>query len=119
MDTSKLRENDVPYVNEVVGYLTQRQLDVELAGSALNGERTYQDVDLLARGNLEAVTNATSGLMGLDARTEPFPEKSADGLEYQVQHVGGPTMYVNNQVDERFDIQVGNTKIDLCLKVNK
>ena len=57
--------------------------------------------------------------MGSAAGIEPFPKKSADGLEYRVQHVGGPTTYVNNQVDERFVIQVGYTKIDLCLKVNK
>jgi len=119
MDTSKLRENDVPYVTEVVSYLTDRKLDVELVGSALNGERTYQDVDLIAKGSIEDVTNATSGLMGLDARTEPFQKKSAEGLEYQVQHVSGPTRYVGLNVDERFNIEVGNTRIDLNLKATR
>ena len=60
MDTSNLKEGDIPYVNEVVNYLAERQLVVELAGSALNGKKTYHDVELLARGSLEAVTVATS-----------------------------------------------------------
>ena len=119
MDTSKIRKNDVPYVNEVVGYLQARNLSVEIAGSVLKGNRKYNDIDLLVRGGVTDLANATSGLMGLDVRTEPFPKKSADGLEYTVTHAGGPTKYLNNQIDERFNITVGNTKIDVCLKVNK
>lgn len=119
MNTSKLREEDVPVVNEVVSYLTERNLDVELAGSALNGDRKYWDVDLLARGNLAAVTDATSGLMGMNARTEPFHKESPEGSEYHVTHVGGPTRYVNNTVDERFFIRAGKTLVDLCLKVEE
>jgi len=119
MNTSKLRENDVLYVNEVISYLQERELDVELAGSALKGDRKYKDVDLLARGSSEAVTDATSGLAGFCVRTEPFPKRAADGLEYNVRHVSGPKMYVGNTIDERFKIEVGQTKIDLCLQIKK
>ena len=119
MDTSKLREQDVRYVNEVVKYLTERELEVELGGSALKGDREYNDVDLLAKGDIWAVTDVTSGLMGLEARTDPFPECSADGSEYHVEHVGGRMSYVDNLVDERFDIQAGDTRIDLCLKTQR
>ena len=118
MDMSKLRKEDVPYVRKVVEYLKKHNLKADFAGSVLNGDKQYHDVDLVAIGSLEDVTDATSGLMGISARTEPFPQKTEDGLEFKVKHLGGPTTYVNNQVDERFRIYAGgNTKIDVSLKV--
>ena len=119
MDTLKLREQDQPYVNEVVDYLTEKGLTVELAGGATRGDRQYDDVDLLARGSSNQVASAVFGLQRTPQEQSKFPVRSNDGLEYQVEHIGGPTMYVGNLVDERFDIQIGNTKVDLCLKVEE
>ncbi len=120
MDTKKLREQDQPYVAEVVNYLTQKGLAVELAGGATRGDGQYDDVDLLARGSLTQVASAVFGLQKTSlGEQEHFPAKSNDGLEYQVDHIGGPTNYVGNQVEERFDIQIGNTKVDLSFKVQK
>jgi len=117
MNKSLLREEDVPYVNEVIEYLSARGLTVTLAGSALQGDKLYTDVDLLALGNLEAVANTTSGLLGLDARTKPFPAFAENGIEYLVQLVSGVCMYVGTSVNERFKISAGKTKVDVSLKV--
>ena len=118
MKAEMLREEDKPYVSFVVGYLRNRGLDVEFAGSVLKGDKQYRDIDLIVWGDLEAVTGAASALMGFSARTKPFPQRTEDGLEFKVQHIGGPTTYVNNLVDERFKIYGREkTEIDVSLKV--
>jgi hypothetical protein len=119
MDVSKLRENDKQYVNEVVDYLRNQGLDVKLAGSAQKGDKQYGDVDLLARGSLNQVASAVFGLQKTSpVESEHFPAKAIDGLEYQINHVGGPTKYVGNKVNERFDIKIRDTKVDLSLKID-
>ncbi|MFH1592113.1 MAG: hypothetical protein ABIB47_01965 [Candidatus Woesearchaeota archaeon] len=106
MDLSKLREKDQTPVREVVEYLNLRGLEVELKGSALRGDRQYEDVDLLATGLAVLVKDARNDLV----TGTPL----GDG--YEVEYVGGPECYVNEQIDDRFRIQAGETKIDLSLK---
>lgn len=120
MDFSKLREEDVPYVREVVDYLRGRQLEVLLGGSALLGDKKYGDVDLLATGSREAVASAYFDLTSRDARTESFPQKAANGQEYEVLAVGGEKCYIGISIDERVVIRTGIapiTEIDLSFKV--
>lgn len=113
MDTSKLKEQDRPYVDQVVQYLAERGLTVELAGSALRGDQEYRDVDLAVTGPREAVGDTISGLFGFSGGTSPFPRRSPDGLEYKVESTGGWQMYINTTVANRIKIKVGETEMDL------
>ncbi len=116
---SKIRNEDKPYLNEVVQYLQDRGLSVELRGSALERE-DYEDIDVLATGELEAVTDAISGLQGCAARGTPFPKNSADDPTYFVADLGKRVVYMRENLTHRFKILVSNlTKIDVGLKINK
>ena len=113
---SMLREEDIPYVKEVIKYLESYGLKIKFAGSVLKGDKKYNDIDLLASGNV--IADAISGLINLPGTKTPlFPEKAADSSIYDVQFVSGDGFrYVNTFIDARFKISAGNTFIDVSFK---
>lgn len=119
MDYNLLRELDRPYVRQVVAFLEDRNLEVQLEGSATRGDKQYRDIDLLASGSLDAVMKGIAGLQrDHPLLSKPFPESAENGRLYAVQPRGGPFSYVSTLVDYRFEIRVGDTIMDVCLKVD-
>ena len=49
MDLSKLRAEDQTPVGRVADYLTAQGLEVKFVGSALIGDKKYNDVDILVQ----------------------------------------------------------------------
>ena len=106
MDLSKLREKDQTPVRKVADYLSTYDLEVELKGGALRGDKQYGDIDLLVTGPGVRIQGARNGLV----------VGSPLGDQFQVEYLGGPEGYVDKQIDDRFQIRAGETRIDLCLK---
>ncbi|MBW2974005.1 hypothetical protein KY346_06485 [Candidatus Woesearchaeota archaeon] len=115
IDMSNVRAEDRPYVHEVVQYLRQNGLRPELKGSALMGNM-YGDIDILATGSLEDLTNVTRALNGAQDIANPFYSTAADGEEYTVAHEGENVAYMHENLAQLFNILVGDTKIHLGLK---
>jgi hypothetical protein len=120
VDYSVLKRVDRPYVNCVVEYLEPLGLGSELAGSALRRNYRYNDIDILATGTLEQITDAVSGLMGYDGRVTPFQRIGPNGTPITVTSSDEGRMYMNTFVDHRVKITPeGHTPIDLCLKIQQ
>jgi len=116
ISTRFLRDEDKTYVTEVAQYLTGNGLQVEFGGSVLKGDKKYNDIDLLAVGNPKEITNVFSGLCRYNSRIKPFQTHALDGAEFSIKDHKGFVSYLDTTVDHRFDVSVGNTKIDLNLK---
>lgn len=121
MDMSKIKAEDRPYVHEVIQYLRQNGLRTELKGSATESKE-YNDIDILAKGNLEDVANTICGLYGHEETgfaIAPFYKTAADGKEYSVTSEGKSVVYMNTNIAQLFRIVVGDTKIHVGLKAEK
>ncbi|MBR9691793.1 hypothetical protein GOV06_03315 [Candidatus Woesearchaeota archaeon] len=114
-DHEKLRTQDVPYTELVMDYVRSKGLAVRLGGSAAEGNIDYNDVDILAIGLNKDVLKAVRGLERL-VKTKPLPKKTNDGVSIRVDRVGQNEKYLNDNVDHRYNIKIGSTDIDLCLK---
>ncbi len=101
-----------PHVREVIQYLNQNGLRAELKDSALQGD----DVDILATGSLEDITEVTCALNGAKDIADPFYSTARDSEDYTVVHEGENVAYMRENLAQLFKILVGDTKIHVGLK---
>jgi hypothetical protein len=108
-----LREEDISHVNAIVTCLNFENLDYEFKGSMLNGDKQYEDIDILATGHSRDIERAAKNLL-TNSRLE------LEGQLYSITDSGSPAKYVGTEVDHRFKIKpvgtIEDTVIDLSLK---
>lgn len=119
MDYDKFRENDQDKVKEIVEFLQNNSLEVELKGSATKDDKMYGDVDLLATGDQKDVFKAMQRMI-------PYTTMmSADGPKTDIVQIGntiygvttqGSQLYVGTFVDNRVFLDNSDLSIDLSFK---
>jgi len=125
-DRSLLKSKDLKLFEEVMNYLKGKGLDVKIAGSVVSNAidfnpRQYKDIDIIVKGPNEKMYEANIAL----ARAAKIKPNSA-GLENAITAFkkgtiiewDKPGLYVDVYVDNRYKIQRGKTKIDVCLAGN-
>lgn len=139
---SMLRPDDRDAFLAVRDYFTGHGIDVTVHGSALEGDRSYQDIDLALSGSYFSILNAVTGLVGpplrlrfedsqslegslfdLDGskrskRSTSVPEPSlfnqATGLEASFGMIGR-RRYLGMVIDGDFALRVGDTPFELSV----
>lgn len=119
MDYEKLRDEDQDKVKEVVEFLQNNSLAVELKGSATKGDKMYHDVDLLATGDHNDVFRAMKRIIPYTTMT-PVDGPKTDLLQIGNTFYGvrtqGSQSYVGTFVDTRVFLDNGDLSIDLSFK---
>ena len=99
-----LRQEDKPYVQEVVGFISEHNVEVELAGLATTGDH-YDSIDVHVRGSADAIKDVVDGFLGKSE--QPFRNKAKDGSLYGVRRTDGSNL----------EILVHGTKLDVyCIE---
>jgi len=132
-----IRKEDFENFRRLVEYLEDLGLKVELRGSVLT-KTDYEDIDLYVEGHPDQIAGAISGLKGYTHERmgkrivsfrekynpenyeikQIFPECEFHGFLSGVVYSVSPMTYVDENIDYRFKIKIGDSLFDVSFKPN-
>jgi len=110
LDWNKFRTEDVPVLRDVIDYLTSRGGDIQIVGGSTRDDLDYDDIDLLVNVEEDKLVEIVGSLQKLNGT------RREDGRVYGVQKKYAEKRYCLTTIDDRYVLNVGQTKIDISLK---